>query len=277
MCVWVGCKKHYAPVPTTDLLLVSAGVPPLHTLRYAAGKNTKSIVEVAMEGKVSAGTIESASPGLVLTTELAVTDVLPDGRMKLTSTIVDLTTHADHDQPGAPHVLAEAAALKGLTISATLSPDGQLADVHANVDDSKLGDATRAELGTVINGFQQLAMPLPTAPVGVGAIWRSARAFSPDNALKLTSTTSVEVTAVTATTFAFKLTSEVHGADQTVVQDGMSIAVQDITGTGTGSGTIDLGKLSMTTTLAAELHMQMTEGSDRTPMVMSTELTTTPR
>ncbi len=278
LMISVGCKKHPEPLPaSTDLLVVSPGAPPLRALRYAAAKNTKTTLELAMEGKIEAGTITSASPGLVITAELAVTDVLADGRMKLASTIVDLATHGADDQPGTPHVTAEAAVLKGLTITATLSPDGQLTDVHANVDDSKLPDATRAELASVVNSFQQIAMPLPTAPVGVGAIWRSARAFTPDNSLALTSTTSVEVTAVTATTFAYRLTAEVHGADQTVVQQGVSIDVKNITGTGAGSGTIDLAKLSMTGTLGAELHMDMTTGSDRTPMVMSTTLSTTPR
>jgi hypothetical protein len=66
----------------------------------------------------------------------------------------------------------------------------------------------------------------------------------------------------------------VHGADQIVKQDGTDVDVKSITGTASGHGTFDLSSLALAGTLSAELHMDMTTGSDRTPMMMSLELRT---
>lgn len=272
----VGCKKPEEAAPvTTDLELVSAGLAPLHELRYIGPKGQHTTLELAIEGRIEAGDLKSASPGLVVTLDIAIDDVLADGRMKLRSTIVDATTHAAPDQPGAPHALDAGAHLKGLAITATLSPDGRIADVHADADDKQLTDAARAQLAALVFRYQQLAMPLPTAAVGIGAKWRSARAFTPDNnALKLTSVTTIDVTGIAGSTFSFAMTSEVHGADQTVAMDGTSIDVKGVTGTSTGHGTVDLTKLVMIGTLSAELHMDMTASGERTPMLMANELTT---
>ena len=57
-------------------------------------------------------------------------------------------------------------------------------------------------------------------------------------------------------------------------QEGVELDVKSITGTATGRGTFDLQKLAITGTLTAELHMDMTSGSDRTPMAMTLELRT---
>ena len=57
-------------------------------------------------------------------------------------------------------------------------------------------------------------------------------------------------------------------------QDGVDVDVKSITGTATGRGTFDLQKLAITGTLKAELHMEMTTGSDRTPMAMTLDLRT---
>jgi hypothetical protein len=70
--------------------------------------------------------------------------------------------------------------------------------------------------------------------------------------------------------------SEVHGADQTATQDGISVEVQHITGTSNGKGTLDLAHLAFDLTSSAELHMEMTTGSDRTPMTMTQTLHVSP-
>jgi len=274
----IGCKQHdEAPPPTTDLILVSPGLPPLKALRYASAKGTKTTLELAIESRIEAGEIKSTSPGLVFTLELAIDDVAADGSMKTTSTIQELTTRATRDQPGGGHVLDEAETIKGLAITATLSPDGVLTDVKPALADRKLSETAKAQIAQLAQALPQLAMPLPTAPVGVGAKWRSSRALAPASPLALTAVTTIDVTAISGPVVTFVMTSTVHGADQTVTQDGVPVDVKAITGTATGTGTIDLSKIALAGKLGAELHMTMTAGGETTPMMMAIDLTTSTR
>jgi hypothetical protein len=273
--IFLGCHHpDPAPPPSTDLVIVSTGLPPRRPLRYASPKGTRTTLELAIDGRLEAGEIQSTSPGLVFTLSIAVDDVMPDGKMKVTSTVQELATRATRDQPGAPRALEQAGELQGLTIAATLSPDGRLADVQPAIGTRKLSDTAKAQLAQLAQALPQLAMPLPTTPVGVGAKWRSARLLAPASALVLTSVTTVDLTAIEGSTASFQMSSEVHGADQTAMQDGVSVDVKGITGTATGHGTIDLATLALEGTISAELHMDMTAAGERTPMTMAFELST---
>ena len=118
----------------------------------------------------------------------------------------------------------------------------------------------------------KLAMPLPATPVGIGAKWRSSRSLGPVSPLALTSVTTIDLDGISGSTLTYELSSTVHGDDQSVKQEGVDVAVKGITGTANGHGTFDLEKLAPLGTLAAELHMEMTTGSDTTPMMMSLEM-----
>ncbi|MEO6774104.1 MAG: hypothetical protein ABI467_13985 [Kofleriaceae bacterium] len=297
----LACKAGNPPPPParTDLIVVSPGVLPRRVLRYHLAKGTKTTFELDLEGTLVAGEITSASPPLTFALSIAVDDVLPDGRMKLATTVLGMTAHAASDQPGAPRANADAAALAGLVLTATLSPDGTIADVHvasaaaqdsgsaAAAQDSgsaalapgsgsaapgPLDASARALIDQLVQALPKLAMPLPPTPVGIGAKWRSARSLGPISPLALTSVTTIDLDGISGSTLTYELTSTVHGDDQHVTQDGVEVQVKDITGTATGHGTFDLAKLAPLGTLAAELHMEMTTGSDRTPMTMSLEM-----
>ncbi|MEO8552450.1 MAG: hypothetical protein ABI678_20880 [Kofleriaceae bacterium] len=275
--ILAGCKDSAPPPapPPSDLVVVSSGVVPLHQLRYRVAKGTKTTLELELEGKLVAGEITSATPPLVFTLEVACVDVAADGKMKLTTTIQDLVTNAAPDQPGAPRAIADAQSLKGLSITATLAPDGAVTNVQAAVADKQLSDAAKAELDQLVQAMPKLAMPLPTTPIGIGAKWRSSRPLGPASPLALTSVTTIDISGITGTTLTYELSSTVHGADQIVKQDGVDVDVKSITGTATGHGTFDLSRLALTGTLSAELHMDMTTGSDHTPMTMALDLRTT--
>ncbi|MEP6861547.1 MAG: hypothetical protein ABJE66_13050 [Deltaproteobacteria bacterium] len=266
---------------------MSPGVLPQRVLRYHLPKGMKTTFELELEGKLVAGEITSASPPLTFALAIGVDDVLPDGRMKLTTTIQDMTTPAALDQPGAPRAQADAAALRGVMITAMLSPDGTIADVKAvpppqpaatgsgsgsGSTAKPLSDADQALIDQVVQAMPKIAMPLPTTPVGIGAKWRSSRSLGPVSPLALTSVTTIDLDGISGSTLTYELSSTVHGDDQSVKQDGVDVAVKGITGTAKGHGTFDLEKLAPLGTLAAELHMEMTTGSDTTPMMMSLEM-----
>ena len=272
----VGCKSHESPPPPppSDLVVVSPGVPPQRLLRYQLAKGTKSTLELEVEGKLVAGDITSAAAPLVFTLETVVDDVTADGNMKLTTTIQELTTHVALDQPGGPAATAEAAALKGLKISSTLAPDGTVTGVALASDATALSATAKAQLEPLLQSLPKLAMPLPATPVGIGAKWRSSHALGPVSPVVLQSVTTIDLTGLSGSLVTYEVGSMVHGADQQVKQDGVEVDVKSITGTAKGRGTFDLQKLSIAGTLQAELHMDMTTGSDRTPMAMTLDLRT---
>jgi len=265
---------------------VSPGVLPQRVLRYHLPKGMKTTFELELEGKLVAGEITSASPPLTFALAITVDDVLPDGRMKLATTIQDMTTPAALDSPGAPRAQADAAALRGVIVAAMLSPDGTIADVKVvppadtgtgsgSGSGSKvkpLSDADKALIDQLVQAMPKLAMPLPTTPVGIGAKWRSSRSLGPVSPLALTSVTTIDIDGISGSTLTYELSSTVHGDDQTVKQDGVDVAVKGITGTAKGHGTFDLEKLAPLGMLSAELHMEMTTGSDTTTMMMSLEM-----
>lgn len=287
----LACKSREAapPPPRTDIVVVSPGVLPQRLLRYHLAKGTKSTFEIDLEGKLVAGEITSVSPPITFALSIAVDDVLPDGRMKLATTIQDMTTHAAPDQPGAPRAIVDAAALKGVALTAILSPDGTLSDVAvvppavdagsgsgsgkgSGAGKASLTPANQALIDQLVQALPKLAMPLPPTPVGIGAKWRSSRSLGPVSPLALTSVTTIDLDGISGSTLTYELTSTVHGDDQAVKQDDVDVAVKGITGTATGHGTFDLEKLAPLGTLTAELHMEMTTGSDKTPMTMSLEM-----
>lgn len=253
--------------------MVSPGVLPQRQLRYHLAKGTTSKLELEVEGTLTAGDIPpSAAPPLVFALEIVVDDVTADGHMKLTTTIHELTTHAAADQPGAPAATTEAAALKGLKIASTLAPDGAITDVSIASDAKALSVAAKAQVDALVQAMPKLAMPLPATPVGIGAKWRSSRALGPASPLALQSVTTIDLTGLSGSLVTYAVSSTVHGADQKVTQDGLEVDVKSITGTASGRGTFDLQKLAIAGTLEAELHMEMTTGSDHTPMTMTLEL-----
>ena len=119
--------------------------------------------------------------------------------------------------------------LKGTTFELSLAPDGRVsrADVRGRQRKWKrqrqTGSAALTEqLQALAASFQQLAMPLPTAPIGVGAEWRTSRKIQ-QNGMQLTSVTTLDVTSLDAGDGRLHAGSEIHGANQTVTQAGMAV------------------------------------------------------
>jgi hypothetical protein len=261
------CKPPDVPpiAEPPGLELISPGVLPRVPIRYALAKGTKVTLSIDLDTKVAAADQTQASPPLHVTLDLAVDDVLPDGRMKLTSTVRSI--NASGDDASAAHETSVGSGAAGLAITSTLAPGGAIADVHAT--DQPLPEAAKAELAQVLGKFPQLAMPLPAVPIGIGAKWRTTLPFGGADQLALEAVTTVNVTGRAGTAFTYVLASELRGSDQTVVTDGTSVATTNISGSASGGGRIDLARFSLDTNQSWQLHAEMTTGSDRTPMTMT--------
>jgi hypothetical protein len=272
----LGCSKGEGDAKTSsppDLQLVSAGDEPRHRLRYQPVKATAITLELAIDIDVSAGDMGGPMPTIVETLSVTVEDVGPLGA-KLRSTVLDATARERIESRVPPNALGGPLDLmKGVVLTATLSPSGRLFGTKLELGDKRIPDAAKTQLAALTASFDQLMMPLPDEPVGVGAVWRNSKALD-QNGLEMTAVNTVSLAELAGTELTFTIDTQVHGDDQTVEQGELGVEVKDITGTGKGKGTVDLRTLAITSELATEFRSTMKAPGEATAMPMRMSITT---
>lgn len=276
----VACKTNEPakPPPPTDTVVVKPGAAPQKAVRYAVAKGAHTTIELATDWKVTAGDIGNVLPTIVTTFDVTCEDVDKTGGMHLRARVIDASAHEKAESGINPASLATVLdPLKGYVLRVTLQPDGRVSPPAFEAppvgSGSGAGSAAVAEqLGALATSFEQLAIPLPTAPIGVGAQWKTTRTIA-QAGMTLTSTTTLDVTSLDGQAIGFSLASEIKGADQTVTQSGLAVELKDVGGTATGRGTIDLAKGVTTGELHFDLHSQMTAAGSSTPMRAQTDIT----
>lgn len=277
LAITCACNKSadHAPAPPPDVVVLEAGAAPQRVLRYQLAKGAHASFELATDTDLTAGDLGGPLPTVAYTIDLACDDVLPDGRMKIHATVSDVTARdVAGSQIPAAGLLAQLAALKGATVSSTLSPDGHVTDANVQLTGKQLTENQKAQLDGLGASLQQVAVPLPPTAVGAGAKWRTSKSLALAG-LQLTAVTTVSLAGVQGNVLTYDVSTEVHGADQTTAQNGVSVEVKNLTGTGTGHGTIDLASLATTGQTSSQLSSEMTTEGDTTRMKLATKLTTT--
>lgn len=275
----IGCHKPEPEPPgAPDLQLVSKGNEPRRALHYQVPKGTRQTLELAIDAEVSAGEMGGPMPTIVVTLSVEVTDIVPTG-MKLRTTVVDAIAR-DKDETRVPTaaLAGPLEQMKGIVMTSTMTPNGRMFGTTLDLGAKKLPDSAKQQLAALSTSIDQLAMPLPDDPIGVGAVWRNSKPLE-QNGMKMIVVNSVEVTALTGEKLSYSLDTQVHGADQTLKQGDLSVDITDITGTGSGKGTVDLHSLAFSSELSQELRSSMQaagEGS-ATPMTMTIATRVTPK
>lgn len=243
--------------PPEGVELLEAGTEPRRELRYVIAKETRSTIDLTLEVDVDAGGQGGPLPTLTLTNEIVAEEVFPNGAMRMRTTILDVRAT---ERPGtmvpAETLTTNMQELRGTSVLGVLSPRGKLSEVTVDLMGKKLPPAIMSQLTNLSRSFEQVAMPLPGEPVGVGASWRNRRSVD-QNGIKMMTLTTVTVTAIDATGFSFTSTSEVSGPDQKVTQPGGTIDMTAVGGNGTGKGRIELTKMTMTGETTAEFRSTM--------------------
>jgi hypothetical protein len=259
--VFLGCKSRpdadSSSSRSPDLHVVSAGVEPRQRARYRPTKGTKQELEVAVDVDVSAGDMGGPIPTIAMTLSLVVEEVLPTGGMKLRSTVTDAQAR-DRDESRA---LAKALGgpldlMKGIVITTTMMPNGRLVGTKLDTGTKQLPASAKTQLAALLAQFDQLMMPLPEVPIGIGAVWRTSRTLE-QNGMKMIAVSSIELVSLGNEILAFEIDTQVHGDDQIVRQGELTLDIKDITGTGSGKGAINLSTLSLTSELSTELRSAM--------------------
>ncbi|MEO7095296.1 MAG: DUF6263 family protein, partial [Polyangiales bacterium] len=177
-------------------------------------------------------------------------------------TVVTTTAHdREHAVLTAEQMTTPLQLLVGTTITGTLTPTGVLGAINVDSGAKQLPPAIQTQVSTLSRNLEQIVMPLPAQPVGVGALWTFKQAVD-QNGMKVAAATVIKVTAMTPTTVTIALTSELTGPDQQVDVSGTKVRVSKIAGKMRGTGTIDLTRLTLAGELVADLGMDMAVGAD---------------
>jgi hypothetical protein len=266
------CKSNETPPPPVtppEVHVVSAGAEPRQLLRYHPATGTTQKLEVSIDIELDAGGMGGPMPTLVMTLAVTVEGRLPTGAARLHATIEGVVAH------DIPNSKVEAASLattlepmKGVAFEALLSPSGKLTGLAFDARAQKLAATAQTSLASLVSSFEQTMMPLPEVPVGPGAVWRNSRPITRDG-MTLTAVSTLTLESVKGSSFSYSIESTLHGDDQSARDGSDTVDVKDITGTGGGKGTIDLGTLAVTSVLFAELRTKMSSPGDTAPTAMT--------
>jgi hypothetical protein len=223
---------------------------------------------VAIDLDVDAGGQGGPLPTLVLTSEIVAEEVTAQGLAKVRSMILDV---AARERAGAmvpaASMTEHTQVMRGISLTGNLTARGTLLGVAVDTTGRQLPPALDAQIGSLRRSFEQVAMPLPAEPVGVGAVWRYKKTFE-QNGMTLRTVTDVVVTGIHDDQFSFTSTSVVSGDEQKLTQGGTTVTVTNLGGRGTGAGTIDLARMTMNGELNAELTSDMSADGETARMSM---------
>lgn len=258
----IACRDKAAeppppPPPAHDgVVLIQPGAPPLQALRYhlTRGETVKS--RLVCDVDVKSSELRAPMPSQVLDLETVVDDVLASGDARLRITVVDAGIRGRPGAASTDVVRAQTTALRGVVITETLAPDGQISD--ARVEAGAAPDKLHRELDGLLQNLARVATRLPAEPVGIGATWRERRTL-PEGGLRAVSEITYTLASLTGTTIAFTTTGQASGPPQTVEQDGEKVEVTDTHGHSEASGSLDLSRyaLELTATSAFTTTMAM--------------------
>jgi hypothetical protein len=260
-----GCRKKAEPppepAPSQGVEMVSHGAMPHQTLRYQLTKGMKTAVEMEIDAEIATPTFQRTMPTTVMVMELGTDDVLPDGNAKVRTTILRASAR---ERPGADASLEAANAqvmmLSGMTVTGTLTPAGKILEPRLE-GGSKLPAQAAAQLASVVTQAQEIAMSLPEAGVGVGAIWRVRRETT-QLGIKLQTMTEIQVTAIEDRRVTYAMRTEVKGDNQHTTIQGNEVDVTNVRGSGTGKGVVDLGRMVMFGEQSLELGFDLAAKQD---------------
>ena len=163
-----------------------------------------------------------------------------------------------------PQLQAAMESMVGIT--STLVTDRSGVFIDGNVDTASVDDpALAATIDQMGAQLEQLAFPLPTEPVGAGAVWDVATAID-SNGVVFCSTTTYRLTEFDGDAYAFE-TEVTQQAQPTTLEQGTA-TIEVLEGTGSGSGT-STGSLSFPMAVSASstasntMLLLVEDGSDQ--------------
>ena len=231
-----------APTTTTTLpratppTVLEPGTSPRTTLRYRFAAGTHRTLVLRVQTSIDAGSSRLRPPAVEQVIDVAITAVDAGGTASIRLRVDRATVVPDPTRYPATALRAYQEAVAGLvgaTYAGTMAPDGR-ATLEAT-DESGASEQEAPVTAEVRRAFEELGPQLPTAPVGVGARWRTTRAVpAGDRTVPVTTTWTVD--GIDGDQVRLRVEQSGNGPAPTGSEDGAgSLAL-----TGVGTATQDL-------------------------------------
>ena len=265
-----GNKSSEPPPPAKSedgFELVTAGAEPRALLRYRPVVGAASAMAMSMDFDLDTGGVETKMPTLTLDLELAVVAVAPDGSATVRTTIKRASAR---DRVMGAAVSAATmnqtlALVDNIKITSTLSTRGHQTGSKLENPQQGIAPELMQQITTMTQGLEQLAMPMPEPAVGIGAKWKSTKGLA-QNGVDMTSTTTIEITAIEGDKVSFASTTTLTGPDQTLKEGPRAVTIKKVGGNGGGRGTVDLARLALSGDLRAEFNSEATSNGKTAPL-----------
>jgi hypothetical protein len=183
-------------------------------------------------------------------------------------------------EPGVAAVMLDTlkqsvAGLKGLVLAGTMTDRYIIKKLEARIPPGT--DAqTREGMVEMKRAFMSSAYVLPEEAIGVGAQWE-VKEKTKQQGMTIDQTTRIEVVAVENGALRLNIATTQSAANQKIanpIMPALKVDLTKMTGTGTGTATVELAKLfasKVTTDEHSELNMSMNSGGKKQIMTMKTE------
>jgi hypothetical protein len=273
-----------APPASGGITLLDVGAAPRQPLRYTlvAGAREAISLRQSINMRMEMGGMAQPTqsiPATLMTTEVHVADVAPDGSAGIAMEIVAIdldTTGADPAMVGA--MRPALAAFKGVTMRYRVSPIGEVSQLE-------FGEGTPPELRNMqsLGSTEQLSVALPREAVGMGARWKASRAVT-QNGLTIAQDVEYVVKALSPDSVLLDLmltqSAKDQAMDASALPPGASITLRTLEGKGVSTVAIRFDRvqpaIEMSLRAALALELEMAGQSNLMNQVVTTELRTTP-
>lgn len=245
-------------------MLIQPGRAPRQALRYHLTHGIKTASELVYDLGIKNDGQGEPMPALVIELETSVDDVLADGTARLRITIGRTSVR---DRPGSEAasdlVRREAATMQGVVITEMLAPDGKVSDAHVQLAAGH-PDRPHAQLDSLCQSLEGMAMRLPHEPVGPGATWRERRVL-PEGGIQAAVETTYTLASISGDTVGYTSAGASTGRPQTIEQDGLTAEVTEARGHSEAKGQVDLSGFALdllsTTTFMTTMNIAAPKGT----------------
>jgi hypothetical protein len=273
-------------VPTSpgEITLLDAGASPRQPLRYRLTAGTREAIKLrqSIDMRMEMGGMAQPAPSMpvtLMTTELVVADVAPDGSAGIALEFTDLDLEADSADPAMVAAMRPMlAGFKGVTMRYRVNPFGEVSQVE-------FGAGTPPELMSMqsLGSTDQLSVAFPREAVGVGARWKASRPVK-QNGLTLAQEVEYVVKALSADSVLLELALTQSAKDQPMdaaaLPPGAAITLRTLDGKGTSTVAIRFDRvqpaIDMTLRATMALELEMSGQSNVMNQSVVTEVRTTP-
>ena len=254
-------------------------------LRYTfkTGSKAQMVMTLAMSSSIGMGAAQAMAldlPIIKTVADIGITAVSANGDATYDLVFTNLT--AEPPPGGDPSMAAmvqkQMASVNGLKASATVSNRGLTTATKLTIDQTN--PALAQMTSQMTSSIENMSVPFPAEAVGTGARWEVRQTLT-NGGTTIYQRTECELVSADASSVKLNVKIEQTGPRQTLsggagLPGGMSMDVESITGSGTGTMTLRLDSLVPTSEMSTNTSMAIAMGTQKANMDMKAKMSVAP-